>query len=79
MAKIARALGSSSASGGLFDLAESLAAPTSLKSLGVEAPSLRDVARQAVQVPYPNPQPLTESSILELLNNALTGTRPLAS
>jgi len=79
MTRIARALGSETASAGLFDLVASFNAPTSLQSLGVDVGRLQDVARQAVRVPYPNPRPLSEGAILELLENAFSGLRPISN
>jgi maleylacetate reductase len=76
MQRIARALGASSAPGGLFDLAARHGAPTALKDIGMRAEDLDRAADLAVQSPYPNPRPLDRSLIRELLQRAFDGTRP---
>jgi maleylacetate reductase len=76
MARIARALGASSASQGLYDLAASLGAPTSLAALGLKAADLDKAADIAVQNPYYNPRPITREGIRALLQDAFEGRRP---
>ena len=76
MSRIARALGASSASQGLYDLAVSLGAPTSLASLGVKASDLDRAADIAVENPYYNPRPITRAGIRALLQDAFEGRRP---
>ena len=76
MARIARALGSRSAAGGLFDLAQRLGAPLSLKVLGMTEDQLDKAAEIAVANPYPNPRPLDRAAIRTLLDNAFNGRRP---
>jgi maleylacetate reductase len=76
MARIARALGSSSAAQGLFDLAASLGAPTSLAALGLKASDLDKAADIAVQNPYYNPRPITREGIRAVLQDAFEGRRP---
>jgi maleylacetate reductase len=76
MARIARALGKSSAAQGLFDLAASLGAPTSLAALGLKAADLDKAADLAVQNPYYNPRPITREGIRALLQDAFQGRRP---
>jgi alcohol dehydrogenase class IV len=78
MHRIARALGSASAAQGLFDLAKSLGAPTSLKELGMKETDLDKAADIAAANPYPNPQVLTRGGIRTLLDNAYHGVRPAA-
>jgi maleylacetate reductase len=78
MSRIARALGSVSAAEGLFDLAASLGAPTSLAALGMKAGDLDKAADMAVQNPYYNPRPVTRDGIRGLLQNAFEGQRPQA-
>jgi alcohol dehydrogenase class IV len=74
--RVARSLGVDDASGGLFDLASSLGAPTSLAALGLTQSNIEDAAVAAVATPYPNPRPLSLPSIRALLKNALDGTKP---
>jgi maleylacetate reductase len=67
-----------SAAEGLFDLAASLGAPTSLAALGLKAGDLDKAADIAVQNPYYNPRPVTRDGIRALLQNAFEGQRPQA-
>ncbi len=76
MRRIARALGASSAPGGLFDLAARHGAPTALKNIGMRRADLDGAADLAVQSPYPNPRPLDRGLIRELLRRAFDGARP---
>jgi maleylacetate reductase len=76
MTRIARALESKDAAGGLFDLAQKLGAPLSLKELGMPEDGLDKVADIAVANPYPNPRVLERSAIRQLLENAYHGRRP---
>jgi maleylacetate reductase len=76
MQRIARALGASSAPGGLFDLAARHGAPTALKDIGMRAEDLDRAADLAVQSPYPNPRPLDRELIRDLLQRAFDGVRP---
>jgi maleylacetate reductase len=76
MERIRKALNMNSAAQGLFDLALRLAAPTSLKALGMKEADLDKAADIAVANPYPNPQPLTRDGIRKLLENAYHGRRP---
>jgi alcohol dehydrogenase class IV len=78
MARIARALGAKSAAQGLFDLAVSLGAPTSLADLGLKASDLDRAADLAVQNPYYNPRPITREGVKALLQDAFEGRRPSA-
>ena len=79
MEKIAHALGASSASEGLYDLAASLGAPVSLKSLGLRREQLDQAADLAVQNPYHNPRTVTREGVRELLENAFEGHRPASA
>jgi hypothetical protein len=74
--KIAKALGSQDAAQGLFDLAKSLNAPTSLKELGFEEANIKKAAEIASKTPYPNPAPLLQDKLEKMLNDAYSGTRP---
>jgi alcohol dehydrogenase class IV len=76
MARIARALGASSAPGGVYDLALRHQAPVALKDIGMPADGLDRAADLAVQNQYPNPRPLERAAIRELLQHAYDGTRP---
>jgi maleylacetate reductase len=76
MMRIARALGSSSAAQGLYDLAKRLGAPLALKHIGMPEDGLGKVADIAVASPYPNPRELERDAICQLLDNAYHGRRP---
>jgi maleylacetate reductase len=76
MSRIARALGAKSAAQGLYDLAVSLGAPTSLAALGLRAADLDRAADIAVENPYYNPRPITREGIRALLQDAFEGKRP---
>jgi alcohol dehydrogenase class IV len=76
MMRVARALGSQSAAGGLYDLAASLGAPLTLAALGMKAGDLDQAADIAVQNPYYNPRAITREGIRGLLQDAFAGRRP---
>ena len=78
MSRIARALGAKSAAQGLFDLAASLGAPTSLAAIGMKAADLDRAADIAVKNPYYNPRPITREGIRSVLQDAFDGRRPSA-
>lgn len=77
MSAVARALGTHTAGGGLFDFAAGIGAPTSLKELGFEEQNLDRAAGIATESPYFNPQPVDRDSVRELLDNAFHGRRPV--
>jgi maleylacetate reductase len=76
MQRIARALGTKSAAGGLYDLAKKLGAPLTLKELGMPEAGLDKAADIAVSNPYPNPRKLERNAIRKLLDDAYHGRRP---
>jgi maleylacetate reductase len=76
MARITRALGTSSAAGGLYDLAKKLGAPLTLKELGMPEAGLDKAADIAAANPYPNPSPIVRDAIRKLLDDAYHGRRP---
>ena len=76
MRRIARALGSTGAAAGVFDLAQRQHAPVALKEIGMPAAGLDRAADLAVQNQYPNPRLLERAAIRELLQRAFEGTRP---
>jgi maleylacetate reductase len=79
MARAARALGVTDTPRGLFDLARSLGAPTSLQALGMREADLDRAADIAVSNPYWNPRPIERGAIRALLDDAFFGRRPAAS
>ena len=76
MARVSKALGSDNAAAGLFDLARSMGAPTSLEELGVEEQQLERVADLVIEGNYYNPRPVAKDALIELLRNAHEGRRP---
>lgn len=76
MARIARALGTDTAAGGLFDLAHALGAPVSLEQLGFRQADIARAAEIAVANPYWNPRDVTREGVLQVLTDAFHGCRP---
>ncbi|GAP36188.1 maleylacetate reductase [Piscinibacter sakaiensis] len=87
MARIARALGAAAGAGAgavvdapqaLFEQAQALGAPTSLRALGLPAEALDRAADLAAANPYPNPRPLDRGALRALLQRAWDGAAPQA-
>ena len=76
MARVARALGSDDAPGGLFDLAVAVGAKTALKDIGMAESGLDKAAEIATMSPYYNPSPVTRDAVRALLDDAFHGRRP---
>ena len=74
--RVARALEVDSAGAGLFDLAQSLGAPTSLQAIGMSESNLDQAAEIATSAPYWNPRPVDRAAIRALLEDAYHGRRP---
>lgn len=72
---IARAMDRSDASVAMFELAESLGVPRSLRELGLPKDQLDDVAREVLAKPLHNPRPLTIEVVRRLLEDAWQGHR----
>jgi maleylacetate reductase len=78
MARIARALGATSAAQGLYELAATLKAPLALRDLGWPESAIDDAARLATTNPYYNPRPVALEPVRELLRRAWAGLAPAA-
>ena len=78
MSRVARALGASDAAQGLFDLAQSIGAPTTLREIGMPETGLDRAADLATQSPYWNPRPIERAGLRALLDDAFHGRRPSA-
>lgn len=78
MARIARAIGGTSAPRGLFDLATELGAPTALRDIGMPMEGLDRAARLAASSPYWNPRRIEVQALRQLLQDAWDGRRPLS-
>jgi maleylacetate reductase len=76
VARLAAALGVGDAAAGLFDFAESIGAPTSLASLGMQEVDLYEAARLITDTASWNPRPVEFQPVLELLHDAFLGRRP---
>jgi alcohol dehydrogenase class IV len=74
--RAAAALGTSDAAQGLYDLAQSIGAPVSLKDIGMPESGLDQAADLATQNPYYNPRPIERAAIRQLLDDAYHGRRP---
>jgi alcohol dehydrogenase class IV len=78
MRTAAEALDASDVARALYDLGARLAAPRSLKDIGMPADELDRAAKLATSAPYPNPRPLDYASIRDLLQRAFNGEPPSA-
>lgn len=78
MAAVGRALGTRAddVPGALFDLAQSMGAPTSLAQVGMAQAQLDGAVKLAVLNPYYNPRPVEDEAIRGLLQAAYDGVRP---
>jgi maleylacetate reductase len=76
MERIARAIGADPAPQGLWELARTARAPTSLREIGMPADGLDRAADLAIATPYPNPRPRDRSALRELLQRAFDGAAP---
>lgn len=76
MERVARALGTRDAAGGMYDLAASLGLPLALKDIGMRSEDVERCAQIAVQNAYDNPRPVDLDSVRALLQAAYDGIRP---
>jgi maleylacetate reductase len=77
VAALSRALGGTSdPARELWELAERLGAPRSLRELGMAEAGIARVAQQAVATPYANPRPVTQDEVSGLLRAAWAGEPP---
>ncbi|MGH2579862.1 MAG: maleylacetate reductase [Actinomycetota bacterium] len=74
--RAARALGVDDAAAGLFDLALSMGAPTSLAALGMSEKDVAEAARLSADPPPWNPRPVEVDDMVSLLEDAFHGRRP---
>lgn len=79
MTRVARAIGSATAAGGVWDLAKRLGAPVALRDIGLRPEDLDYAAELATTNAYPNPRPLERDAIRQLLQQAYEGVRPEAA
>jgi maleylacetate reductase len=80
MERVAGALGGwgkNGAATGLYDLAESVGAPTALKDIGMKEENLDEAVGLVLEaVPEDNPRPVDEAGVRNILENAYAGRRP---
>lgn len=76
MQRIAAALGAADAAAGTVALARAIAAPTSLRELGLRESQLDEAARIAASNPYWNPRPVARDALRALLQDAWEGAAP---
>lgn len=77
IARVAQALGGEeSASAALFELSESLKAPTSLRELGLNASDIEESASLVADGDFYNPRPVDRAALAEILTAAFEGRRP---
>ena len=76
MTRAARALGTTNAPQGLYDLAQSLGAPVALKAIGMPEGELDRAAELATTAPYWNPRTVERAALRRLLDDAYAGRRP---
>jgi maleylacetate reductase len=76
MARITRALGTSDAARGIYDLAGRLGAPRALRDLGMPEGGIDRAAEFAASSPYPNPRSIERGAIRELIARAWAGDPP---
>jgi maleylacetate reductase len=79
MTRIATALGVPDAALGLHDLARKLAAPASLREIGMPESGIDQAADLAVKNPYWNPRTIERAAIRELIARAWRGDPPQTS
>ncbi|MCP5381591.1 MAG: maleylacetate reductase [Kordiimonadaceae bacterium] len=78
MEKIMAAMGTKSASGGIYDFARDINVPRSLKELGMREDHLDVAAKETVETTPFNPKPVDFESVRALLQQAYEGNRPIA-
>jgi maleylacetate reductase len=76
MQRIARALGTTDAAQGVFDLARDNGALTALKDIGLKESDIDIALDIALKNPYWNPRPLERAALRALLVAAYEGRRP---
>lgn len=76
MEKIRDAMGTNSASGGIYDFARLIDVPKSLKELGMRESDLDLAAEETIERTTYNPKKLDKKSVREMLQMAYEGVRP---
>lgn len=76
IARIAQIIGTQTAASGLFELAQTLEAPTSLAELGMGTSDLERAASLVVDGDFYNPRPVAIDDVVQILEAAYDGRRP---
>nr|AWR88485.1 maleylacetate reductase [Ensifer sp.] len=76
MQRIERAMGTTHAASGIYDMMKRLNAPTSLREVGMRREDLLRAASLVTDAPYYNPRATTPEEIVQLLEDAFEGRRP---
>ncbi|MBD9507962.1 maleylacetate reductase [Ensifer sp. ENS07] len=76
MQRIERAMGTTHAASGIYDMMKRLNAPTSLREVGMRRDDLARAASLVTETPYYNPRATTPEEIVRLLEDAFEGRRP---
>ncbi len=76
MKRIERAMGTSNAAAGIFELMVRLNAPVSLKEIGMRHDELPRAVSLVMEAPYYNPRRPSGEEIVRLLEDAFHGRRP---
>lgn len=76
MLTVAKLFGETNASNAVYDFAQSLQAPSSLRDLGMPESGIVKAAALATQNSYPNPRALDTTAIEQLLRRAWAGEPP---
>lgn len=76
MLAIARALNAIDAPLAVYNLAKSNGAPVALRDIGMQEKDLDHACQLAMQNQYPNPRPLEQVALRQLLQNAFEGEQP---
>lgn len=74
---IKKTMGTTSASGGIYDFARKIGVPKSLMELGMCEGDLDRAAQEILKKTFNNPKKLVEKSVRELLQQAFEGKRPV--
>jgi len=74
--QLAQALSVEDPALGLFELAQAVDAPTTLKEIGIKEDDLDKAAQIATETPVNNPEPVTTARVRQLLENAFHGHPP---
>jgi maleylacetate reductase len=77
MARIAHALGTVDAAGGLFAFTGALGAKQALRDIGMPESGIDHAADLGSQNPYPNPRPIEREAIRALIARAWAGAPPV--